>query len=553
MDKNSPWIKNYHNFPFGDDYPTGTMWECFDSSAAESPDFSAISYMGKEYGYSFVKAEILNTAKAFTALGVKKGTRVAICLPNIPQAVFCLYALSRIGGIAAMIHPLSAEKELTVLLKEAECDYCVILDSFGGKFSDAEKTLPHIKYIVTDPAEYLGCFKSYAYKLLKARKYQKDLPKNTVKWRDFICNGRKTELPAVTEANRESVALILFSGGTTGVPKGIALSDYNVNAMATQINIIDRNHMRKGRTLAALPIFHGFGLGVCIHAPLINSGTTVLVPKVNTDEISKLLETVNVFAGVPSLFDAIMQNRYKPSLKGLLGIYSGGDCMSVGTKRRFNEYLKERGCTAQIQEGYGATECFAASCLTPYFDYSEEGIGFPLPDTYFMICAPDSHEELPRNTDGEICLRGPSVMLGYLGHEEETAKVLRTHSDGNVWLHTGDMGYMDDDGRVYFRQRIKRMIVTNGYNVYPARVEEILEAHPKVRQCCVIGAPDERKGQKVKAFVVPQGECNEEELLTELKEHLRKHVAKYALPKEIVFLKELPKTKLNKIDYKALE
>lgn len=553
MDKSSPWIKNCPDFSFGDDYPTGTMWECFDRSAGKTPDFSAISYMSKEYSYSFVKAEVLNTAKAFSALGVKKGTRVAICLPNIPQAVFCLYALSRIGGVAAMIHPLSAEKELTVLLKEAECEYCVIMDSFGGKFADAEKALPHIKYIVTDPAEYLGFFKSSAYKLLKSRKHQCTLPENTVKWRDFICGGRKTELSDAVEESKESVALILFSGGTTGVPKGIALSDYNVNAMSTQINIIDRNHMRKGRTLAALPIFHGFGLGVCIHAPLINCGTTVLVPKVNTDEIVKLLETVNVFAGVPSLFDAIVQCGSRPNLKGLLGIYSGGDCMSVAVKRRFNEYLKNCGCTARVQEGYGATECFAASCLTPYFDYSEEGIGFPLPDTCFMICAPDGEEELPRNTDGEICLRGPSVMLGYLGHEEETAKVLRTHSDGNVWLHTGDMGYMDDDGRVYFRQRIKRMIVTNGYNVYPARVEEILEAHPKVMQCCVIGAPDERKGQRVKAFVVPQGEYDQDELTAELQEHLKKNVAKYALPKEIVFLKELPKTKLNKIDYKALE
>jgi len=551
----APWLKHYGDIPVNLEYSDGTMWDCFLKSAAAVPAFPALAYMDREYSYAHVKSAIEKTARGFAAIGVNKGTRVAICLPNMPQAIYCLYALNMLGAAACMVHPLSAEKELTDLLKEAECSFAVIMDSFAAKFADAEKQLPHIKYIVTDAAECLG-IKSTVYKLLKGRKFKVDYPKNSMVWKKFIKQGKDKTLPKTVKAEKDRPAVILFSGGTTGIPKAIALSDFNVNAMSAQINAVDRNNMHGNRTLAVLPIFHGFGLGVCIHSPLCNCGTSVLVPRANPAEFAKLLESAktNVLAAVPSLLEALTRNKYKPDLSGLLAVYSGGDSMSASLKQKLNAYLKDCGAKIRVQEGYGATECFAASCLTPYFSTKDDGIGFPLPDMFFKICDPLTAEELPYNTDGEICVSGPTVMLGYLGHVEENKNTLRRHADGRIWLHTGDMGCMDAEGCVYFRQRIKRMIITNGYNVYPSRIEQILDEHPKTRQSFVIGVPDPQKIQRVKAFVVPEdGVTADDALRAELLEYCKERIAKYAMPRDIEFRKDLPKTKLNKIDYRALE
>jgi long-chain acyl-CoA synthetase len=217
-------------------------------------------------------------------------------------------------------------------------------------------------------------------------------------------------------------------------------------------------------------------------------------------------------------------------------------------------FLKEHGCTEQIREGYGTTECVTASCLTPK-DYARSGsIGVPFPDTYYKVVTPGTTEEVSANTEGEICISGPTVMMGYMDNPEETANTLRRHYDGRIWLHTGDLGHMDQDGFIYFRQRIKRMIVTSGYNVYPAQLENILDAHEYVQMSCVIGVPDPLKIQKVLAFVkltadVPANEESKQAILA----HCRKHVAKYAMPYDIRFREDMPKTLVGKVAYRVLE
>ena len=207
-----------------------------------------------------------------------------------------------------------------------------------------------------------------------------------------------------------------------------------------------------------------------------------------------------------------------------------------------------------MREGYGTTECVTASCLTPTHMYKEGSIGQPFPDTFYKIVSPDTTEELPYGEEGEICLTGPTIMLGYMNHPDETAKTLRIHPDGKTWLHTGDLGMMDADGFIYFRQRIKRMIVTSGYNVYPSQLENILDAHELVQMSCVIGVPDELKIQKVKAFIMlkPGNEPTEENKKIIL-EHCKKHIAKYALPYDIEFRAALPKTLVGKVAYRELE
>lgn len=558
MHDNAPWKAHLRDLPFHIEYPDSTLWQCFEKAAARWPRFSALSCMGKEYSYSLVSRRINETARAFKAAGVKKGTVVALCLPNLPQTVYCLYALNMIGAVACMIHPLSAPNELTELFKEAGCDMAVIMDSFGRKFEDAEKKLPHIKYIVTHAAEELGGLKSSAYKLINGRKHKGQSPENAISWSVFIKDGKGVALSTEKSATSDETAVIMFSGGTTGVPKAIALSNYNVNALACQTNAVCKAGLGGKRMLAVLPMFHGFGLGVCVHTPLIHGATAILVPRINPDEFGSLLvkTKANFFAGVPTLFEALIRSKNgdRLDLSGIYGAYCGGDSMSVDLKRRVNAFLKRQGATVRVQEGYGATECVAASCLTPYFSTDDEGIGFPFPDTYYKICAVGSTDDVPYGTDGEICLRGPTVMLGYIGHEEENAATLKRHGDGYTWLHTGDMGCMDETGRVYFRQRIKRMIVTSGYNVYPSRIESIISDHPKIKECCVIGVSDPYKIQKIKAFAVAEDSIKADDALkAELLEYCKKRIARYSMPYDIEFIKSLPRTKLNKVDYKALE
>lgn len=261
-------------------------------------------------------------------------------------------------------------------------------------------------------------------------------------------------------------------------------------------------------------------------------------------------------AGVPTIFEALL---HIPSLDGvdlsfLLGMFCGGDSLSVELKKKIDLFLKEHGASIQIREGYGLTECVTASCLTPKDIYHEGSIGIPFPDTEYRIVKPGTDEDLPFGEEGEIILTGPTVMLGYLNNPKETESVLRTLSDGRTWLYTGDLGYMDEDGYVYFRQRIKRLIITNGYNVYPGQIENIIDACPEVAYSCVIGVKDPRRMRRVKAYIVPkEGVTPDKDCEKRIMEYLSRHVARYALPREIEFRKELPKTLVGKVAYRLLE
>ena len=264
----------------------------------------------------------------------------------------------------------------------------------------------------------------------------------------------------------------------------------------------------------------------------------------------------NYIAGVPTLYEGITRNKDMDNvdLSCLMGVFSGGDSLTVEMKKKIDKFLADHGATVRVREGYGTTECVTASCLTPYNKEKEGSIGLPYPDTYYCICKPGTEEEVPFGTDGEICLRGPSVMLGYINHEEENRSTLRKHADGFTWLHTGDLGYMDDEGFIYFKQRIKRMIITSGYNVYPSQIENIIDALDEVQMSCVIGVPDSYKIQKVKAFVqLRPGIIPSEEIKSKILTHCRERIAKYAMPYDIEFREQLPKTLVGKIAYTVLE
>jgi long-chain acyl-CoA synthetase len=264
----------------------------------------------------------------------------------------------------------------------------------------------------------------------------------------------------------------------------------------------------------------------------------------------------NFIAGVPTLYEKMISN---PEMEGkdlscLKGVFSGGDSLSIELKKKFDKFLAAHGAVVQVSEGYGTTETVTACCLTPIHKSKEGSIGVPFPDTYIKIVRPGTDEELPYGDEGEILLAGPTVMKEYLDEPEETANTLRTHSDGLTWVYTGDLGTMDEEGFVYFKGRAKRMIISSGFNVYPAQVENILDSHEKVQMSCVIGIPDPIAIQVVKAFVMLKpGVVESDDVKTELIEYCKKHVFRYAVPREVEFRDELPKTLVGKVAYRALE
>ena len=554
----TPWLSSYDGVPPTLDYTDKTMAQAVLDIADAEGKFPALSFMGRKISYSEMANSIDLLAKSFYALGIRPGHRILVCLPNVPQAIYCLYGLNLIGAIPAMVHPLSAVGELVYFLNEANCDVAITLDLFYEKFMEVREQRPFGKLIIAHTSDELPFPVNLAQKLLKENKLPKIVRnEGTIIWKDLMKLGKEYNGPYVADKDFRSEAVVLFSGGTTGVTKGIMLSDLNFNALAAQTRAMSKEEVHHCRMLAAMPVFHGFGLGVCIHTTLFSGGTAILVPRFNVKSYAHLIKKTrpSFIAGVPTLFEAITRNDY---LKGadlscLRGVFSGGDSLSIELKKKFDKFLAEHNASIRIREGYGTTECVTACCLTPHDLEKEGSIGIPFPDTYFKICKTGTIDEVPYGEEGEICLTGPSMMLGYINHPEENKDTLRLHADGHIWLHTGDLGVMDSDGFIYFRQRIKRMIVTSGYNVYPSQIENVLEGHPAVQRSCVIGVHDPYKMQKVKAFVVLKpGVENTPELIEDIMAHCRKHIAKYAMPYTIVVRDSLPMTLVGKVAYTQL-
>ncbi len=555
----TPWEPYMGDTPMHLTYFEGSMFEKVEKIAEAYPDKIAFTFMGKNTTYKKMVAEIRRCARSLKTIGIREGDKVTIAMPNCPQAIYMFYAVNVVGGIANMIHPLSAEKEIEFYLNESESITAITLDQFYNKFEKVRKNTKVVNIIIASIKDALSKPIRAGYMLTEGRKIEKipsDAP--VIRWQQFMNLGKACFYNYEVPRKWDDPAVILYSGGTTGTTKGIVLTNGNFNALAAQIVATNPMYRIGDRMLSAMPLFHGFGLGVCIHSMLAGGGHCILVPRFTAQSYAKLITKYkcNFIAGVPTLYEALLRlpSMDGANLSSLKGVFSGGDSLSIELKKKFDKFLYDHHAVIQVREGYGTTETVTACCLTPTSMSKEGSIGIPFPDTYIKIVKPDTDEELPCGEEGEILLAGPTVMKEYAGHPEETAKTLRSHADGLTWVYTGDLGTMDEQGFIYFRGRAKRMIVSSGYNIYPGQLENILDAHEKVQMSCIIGVPDALKMQKVKAFVklaadVEPSEATKEELLA----YCREHIAKYAMPYDIEFREELPKTLVGKVAYRVLE
>ena len=556
----APWKEHLGDVPFTLDYFQGSMFEAVANIAEKYPDNVAFDFYGKATTYKELIREIETCAKALKTIGVREGDRVTIALPNCPQAIQVFYAVNLVGGICNMIHPLSAEKEIEFYLNESRSVTAITLDQFYGKFENIRKNTGVTNIVIASVKDELSKPLKAGTMIMdsinKVQKIPDDAP--VIRWKDFLKLSRHCFYNYKVERKGADPAVILYSGGTTGTTKGILLSNLNFNALGQQVIAANPMFRVGDKMLAAMPLFHGFGLGVCIHTMLSQGGRCILIPRFTAEDYAKKVVKCkcNFIAGVPTLYEALLRLPYmnNADLSSLKGVFSGGDSLSVELKKKFDKFLYDHNSKVQIREGFGTTECVTASCLTPPHMAKEGSIGLPFPDTYYKIVEPGTDKELPYGEEGEILIAGPTVMMEYINHPQETAQTLRRHADGLTWIYTGDLGVMDSEGFIYFRGRAKRMIITSGYNVYPGQIENILDANELIHMSCVIGVPDPYKMQKVKAFVmlkpgVPESDDTKELILA----YCRKHIAKYAMPYDIEFRKELPKTLVGKVAYRVLE
>ena len=555
----APWKNHLGEVPFTLDYFDGSMFEAVEKIAKQYPNNIAFDFMGRSTTYKTLVREIEDCAKALRTIGVREGDKVTIAMPNCPQAIQMFYAVNLIGGICNMIHPLSAEKEIEFYLNESESVTAITLDQFYNKFENIRQNTRVVNIIIASIKDELSKPVKAGYMLTEGRKIKK-IPEDApvIRWREFLRMGRHCFYNYKVKRTGSDPAVILYSGGTTGTTKGILLSNRNFNALGQQVIAANPMFRVGDKMLAAMPLFHGFGLGVCIHTMLSQGGRCILIPRFTAQTYAKQITKYhcNFIAGVPTLYEALLRlpSMDKADLSSLKGVFSGGDSLSIELKKKFDKFLYDHNAKIQIREGFGLTECVTASCLTPPHMAKEGSIGLPFPDTYYKIVEPGTDKELPYGEEGEILIAGPTGMMEYINHPEETAQTLRRHDDGLTWMYTGDLGMMDDEGFIYFKGRAKRMIITSGYNVYPGQLENILDAHEFVHMSCIIGVPDQYKMQKVKAFVmlkpgVPESPETKEAILA----YCRKNIAKYAMPYDIEFRRELPKTLVGKVAYRVLE
>ena len=542
------------------EYPRLTMFQMVERIAAQYPDEPAYEFYGRKTSYSAFVGRIERAARAFWTAGIRPGDVITVCMPNTPQALDCFYAINRIGAVANMVHPLSAQKEISYYLNLSGSKMMLTVDLFYEKAAAALADVDHpVTILAARMQEELPPHLAAVYLLKKGKDYLRFPRSPHLLWSRFLRAGDGDVTLPEPAFDEKRTAVILYSGGTSGVPKGICLSDLNFNACAMQVREAIGEEFRTGlKMLSCMPLFHGFGLGINLHAVLIHGACCILMPTFNNKTYADMIrrKKPSFIAGVPTIFDALLRNPRleHTDLSFLMGMFCGGDSLPGDLKKRIDAFLKDHNASIQVREGYGLTECVTASCLTPKHISREGSIGLPFPDTVYAIVQPDTDNVVPLGEEGEIILRGPSVMLGYLNAPEETARTLRRLPDGNVWLYTGDLGHMDADGYVYFHQRLKRMIITNGYNIYPSHLENAIDECPEVAYSCVIGVKDPRRMQRIKAFVVPApGVEPSEETRTAILERLKLHVAAYALPREIEFRRELPKTLVGKVAYRVLE
>jgi len=540
-----PWLKHYDDFvPRHLEYPRIPLDALLDQTAAAQPEKPCTRFFGRQLTYRQVHEAAVRFAAALRKRGVKRGDRVVLLLPNSPQFVIAYFGILKAGAVIVPLNPLSSERELTFFLSDAGAETAVTIPLFLGKLIPRVGNTPLRRVICSRLSDYLP-FPLNLVMRLQERKPMRGLSLEAVEPFSGLLQEPLAAESSLPAGGPDDLACLIYSGGTTGVAKGIMLSHFNLVANAHQISAWGRLSAEEGRILAVLPLFHGFGMSVTMNSAILVGGEIVLMPRFGARDVLKAIQKTRpiFFIGVPTMFVAFsnLPDVARYDLGSLKGIFVGAAPLTRAIKEDF-----EAKTGGRMIEGYGLTESVTAIMANPYQGLHKLGsIGIPFPDVDVKIVGLDDGLELPPEQLGEIVLRSPTVMSGYYRNPEETRKAL---SDG--WLFTGDIGYVDKDGYFYITDRKKELIIVGGFNVFPREIDELIYQHPKVREGITVGLPDAYKGEKIKVFLVLKD--GEQATPEEFIAYFREKLTPYKVPSEVEFRNELPKSMIGKILRRAL-
>ncbi len=554
-----PWLKYYSDEAINAPLPECTVYEYLWENNKDHQSDIALVYYGRNITYRTLFRNIDICAKSLLALGVKENEIVTIALPSIPEALYLVYALNKIGAVANMIHPLAGEQELVNYLNEVKSRFAFIFDGTYKIIKDHLSETSLEKAVVITAGSSLPSLIKHLY-FLKNRppKLEND---SLMTWMQFMLMGSSTELRAVKK-DAHTLALISHTGGTTGEPKGVMCSDHNINALVWQVGAA-LPHGRQERMLVVLPPFINYSLVNGMFEPLSFGHRVILIPNYKPEKLVEYVDKYkpNHINTIPQYMEALLTipSIEKADLSSLRHVYYGGEAMHEETESKINALLLSCGAKYRMGKGLGSTETVSSASFTLPNNNVAGSVGSPFPRVNCSICDPADNRELGYNSVGEICFSGPTVMIGYYEKPKATAEIIKTHTDGLCWLHTGDLGYMDENGVLFVTGRIKRIIMTKGRDkqvtkLFPDRIEKELNAHPAVQLSCVIGVPDPERINYPKAVIeLEPGFEPSKKLKDDIRAFCVGRLPEYQIPDEIEFVDALPRTDRGKVDYRALE
>lgn len=553
-----PWLKYYEKIGITKEIPKVKAYDLIHNKYANNKELISLNYFGKKITYYEMFNNIEMVAKSLKKIGVQKGDIVLMALPTIPEMVYVFYALNRIGAIVDTVDPRIKSDRYKQIISETNAKYLFAIDMCYPTISSLLKEVDLSKVILTSATTSLP-LPIKMLSLLKNKNRYKITDNKIIEWSDFIKLGQNYFGEVDCKYSADMPVVIVHTGGTTGEPKGVILTNENFNTMAITQEISGFNSQEKDKFLTFLPPFIAYCLVNAIHDPLYLGFENILIPKFDASDFPNLMykyKPNHVLAG-PILWDYFIKNKkiQKEDLSYLKSPISGGDVLNIELEREINNFFKQHNCNIPIASGYGLTEVSAAAIYSKSTAYKEGFVGIPYVKNNVSVFVPGTKEELPYNQEGEICISTKTLMKEYFNNHSATANIIKKLADGERWIYTGDLGIIDHDGSIKVSGRIKRLIVRNGNKIFPSDVENIILQNQLINRVSVVSMPssEERNVPVAYLTIKPTGMGFENDIVDNIELAIRNKLPDFNVPVKYIFKLELPLTNINKIDFKKLE